>query len=152
MDNIVKVSRYFDFCFVVNDNHSENDLEFNYLPKHMITGSQDVARLYHYDKQLESKNILFLKKNTLSAVHSEYNKNIILSNKFDKIVVGGFCGCLDVKATCLSLIDEKQNIFIMPDCIDDITEEHWSDTLKYLSFIGIKTIQQDEIKLGKTTR
>lgn len=136
INNIIEVSKDFDFLFIVNDNHDKNDSEFNHLPEHNIIGTSEVGRLTHFEKKFKSKYIQFLDKKTLSAVHSTHNKNIILSQRYDKIMVCGFSLSTDIIATCIDLIDEKRKVIIKPNCCDDISIEQSKKSLEYLALIG----------------
>jgi hypothetical protein len=141
IENIIKASKGFDFCFVVNDAHSKEDPEFNYLPSHMVNHGVDVARLHHFDRRLQSKYVQFLNKDTLSAIHNPHNKRIILGNQYDLIAVAGFSASTDIIATCLDLIDEKKKIAIIPSCIDDTIKDFRSKALNYLTFIGVPSLE-----------
>jgi hypothetical protein len=141
IENIIKVSKDFDFCFVINDNHSKDDIEFTYLPPHIVKGGVDVGRLHYLDRRLQSKYVQFLTKNTLSAIHDEHNKKTILSRDYSLIAITGFSASTDITATCLNLIDEKKKIAIIPSCVDDSIKDYKTKAINYLTYLGIPSYE-----------
>jgi nicotinamidase-related amidase len=139
IEKIVKASQQFDITFVVCDEHSKDDVEFKYLPPHMVKNTQDTFRLSEYEKELGLRQFLY--KQTLSAVADEHNQKTILNYKPDMIALAGFTASFDIMATALNLIDLKQNISLLPDCIGDLTEDHRVKALNHLSFLGIKSLE-----------
>ena len=62
-ENIIKNSKDFTHTFIVNDDHTINDPEFEYLPPHQIKNSGNIARIPSFEKQIKSDNLQFLTKN-----------------------------------------------------------------------------------------
>jgi hypothetical protein len=140
INRIIEVSKHFDFCFVVNDNHNKNDIEFKYLPPHSIRDTQDTVRLLDLEKKISSKYFYVMTKATLSGFNHRmqevfYQPNSLLENS--KIYVAGFNASTDIIATCLSLIDSKHDIAIIPSCIDDVDKTVKETALNYLKYLGI---------------
>jgi nicotinamidase-related amidase len=137
INNIIEASRGFDFCFVINDCHEADDKEFQYLPQHSLKYTSESALLEEYFNKLQSKHKQVFTKKTLSGVFSSHNRFSIEATKCDNIVVVGFCASTDIVPTCLSLIDQKQKIAIIPSCIGDVLEESRTKALDYLKYLGI---------------
>ncbi len=146
INNIVDLSKEFDFCFLINDNHSQNDNEFRYLPPHMIS-VQDKGKLLNIEPKLSSRNRpITLYKNTLNAFNSRDNKEHVLGYNFDSICIAGFSATLDVVPTTLGIMDFHPNVFISELCVGDISLGHKSKALDYLNFLGVKILKDKNVK------
>ncbi len=136
IENIIKVSQGYNSCFIINDNHKNSDTEFNFLPPHAVT-EEDKVRLPNLENRINIKNIEFLDKSHLSAIHSEHNRLLILNNKYDIITISGFSTSLDVIPTALSFLAYGQNINIIEECTGDLSEDRKNKSIDYMKFIGV---------------
>lgn len=132
--NIVKLSKQFDYCFLVNDEHHEEDTEFNYLPPHCIVGSVDCTRLTKYERQIKSKYFQFLKKNTLSAIYNKHNRKLI--SQFKSVHLAGFIASFDILSTTLDLVNRGQNCVLYKSCISDMVPQRKQMTFNQLGWLG----------------
>jgi nicotinamidase-related amidase len=130
IENIIKLSSQYDNLFIINDLHKKDDVEFKYLPSHMVPISDDLARLSAVEKRLQSKNIQFLTKNTLSPLKNEHIQKLIMA--FDNICVSGFTATFDVVPTCIDLITLGKELRVPVNAIDDISDKHKKVALNYL--------------------
>lgn len=137
LERIKERSKDYDFLFIINDSHQENDPEFKYLPRHMIKGESSTLQLTDYQSSLKSSHIQYLQKNTFSALGNDHNKKLILEYKFDEISISGFNLCFDGIATIMDVLDAKQKVKVEVDMMGCLTEDSYNLGEKYLKWIGV---------------
>ena len=134
---IKRCAHLFDRTFIFNDCHSDIDLEFNYLPPHMVEGSPDRQPL-----DINSfKRPYLTRKLSLSPFTSEHNKRIVLREMPDETVVAGFNGLTDIIPTCIDLIHLVPKILVAEQCFGDLSILHKQRAVEYLRFLGIPIIK-----------
>ncbi len=139
LENIIKTSNNYQDIIIVNDSHKKDDPEFSYIPPHMIEGTLDALPLRLYVDKIKTNKIQILKKSTLSAVEKDHNRSLIVG-RYDAIHLAGFCASMDVWATLLDLVEAKQNVSVLADCIDDIFPKYKFDMIRQTKLMGIPTI------------
>lgn len=135
--SLTNIAQEFDRTILINDEHRRTDSEFGYLPKHNLIGSGDLGRFSKIESSLNFHNVNFLTKRHLSAIRSEHNKSIIFSHNPQEICVAGFAASIDIIPTCLDLIQHDKKVFVLPDCVGDISKERKEKALEYLDFLSV---------------
>lgn len=130
IDNIIKESENYNNCLIINDLHQNDDLEFKYLPPHMISISEDTCRLYNIEKQLKCPFKQFYNKKTFSPLKNEHLRKLIMD--YDNILVSGFSLTFDIVPTVLDLITFGKNTKINKNCVGDISTEHKNKALEFI--------------------
>lgn len=144
-ERIIEVSHIFDYIFIVNDHHDLRDKELFYLPPHMIQGSVECYSLDNLEARINCTGLHYLKKNTLSALKSEHNIQLISSYKITDIFVGGFVTEMDVESTCIDLMSHFKNVKLLRDCTSGLIEKNEKQSINKLSWLGIQTIYNKDI-------
>lgn len=141
INNLIKISSQFDYCFILNDSHKKDDYEFKYLPPHRVEQSNDTILLKEIIDQLKCKYVQILNKDTLSGFENKHIKETILSTNSDRYCIAGFCTTIDLVPLAISLIDSKKQVCIDPACCEDVSDEINSLGLDYLTkILGIPNL------------
>ena len=134
---IKRCAHLFDRTFIFNDCHSEIDLEFKYIPPHMIEGSPDRQPL-----DLEGfRRVYLAHKLTMSAFRSEHSRKILLRDSPDEVMLSGFNGLTDIIPTCIDLIHLVPKIFVAEQCFGDLSIPHKERAVEYLQFLNVSIIR-----------
>ena len=140
-DNIGNLAKKMDRVLITKDQHTSEDNEFKFLPKHCL--ASNFGDMYEHDflNQLDPNKRYFLKtKETLSALHFNSQREFFSEHLTpnDDIVIGGFALSLDIIPTVLDLLQEGYNkVRTYEDIVDDISPEYKEISLKYLQIIGV---------------
>lgn len=135
LENIITAIKDYDIVFVVNDSHYDYHSELKYLPPHMLYQTEDCENL-EWEKQFKNK-ILNLKKHHLSALSSRHNQELIQGYRFKKLTIGGFCGHLDVLATCIDIIKTGIGFGVDPELVGDVSDEKKQWGLDYFKWLNL---------------
>lgn len=136
LGNVLNIIPTFDFTIYTYDNHAGTDGEFNHLPGH-CSSPFDAGEFSTIVKKIERSGLTW-QKNTSSPFSNPHYRKLIQNMAPKEIAVCGILASFDVLHTCFDLIDLKQKISIIPDCIGDTTEETKQCALRILNWYNIK--------------
>ena len=135
-DNIIKLSEEVDVTLFINDEHIPCDPEFDYLPPHMIEGDHDCLRIYTIERRIKSE-FYFLRKNFLSAIKSQHNRDIYMGMCPTTTILGGFLCSYDILATAMDVIQSNHKVEIYKDACGDVDAATKERAIGILGWMGI---------------
>jgi nicotinamidase-related amidase len=138
INNIVELSKKYEYCYMINDSHNRGDNELKYLPPHALDFSIDSTIIVNFWNKINSRVKTALFKKTQDAIQNEHIKKLILDKHHSEICVTGFSTSLDILPTVLGLKQYHPNVVIKDDCTSDLTEEHKLKAIEYMKWIGVK--------------
>jgi hypothetical protein len=142
IENIINISNNYDICYIINDAHYPDDIEFKNFPPHLIDKTEDVVRLYTIETKLKTPLIQTLRKrkqNIFATNHIKYTIVGSMGNtEIEELCITGFTGCIDIIPSVLGAREHNIEPTLYADCIGDLSHKHKELTLDYLRLINCK--------------
>jgi nicotinamidase-related amidase len=135
LERVAKISGAFANTMIVNDKHSEDDIEFSFLPEHCVVGTIDEQPCDLFINSLKKKPMVFHKY--MPSAMSNMNVRGIVRNLAPKnIYLTGFMTSIDIFFTAYSILELGKNVYIIHGCCADLNDSLHKMGIEHASVIN----------------